>query len=100
MVINYIDSQQYVFVLIGIDVNGPIFAGFRNYFKNIESIQMHGKGFHGHITNETFSDLRDYENIKKLIISKTNIKTIDKESLHRFKDLEGKTKLVNTNIYV
>ena len=100
MVINYIDSQQYVFVLIGIDVNGPIFAGFRNYFKNIESIQMHGKGFHGHITKETFSDLHDYKNIRKMIISKTNIKTVDKESLHRFKDLEGKMKLVNTNIYV
>ena len=61
---------------------------------------MHGKGFHGHITKETFSDLHDYKNIRKMIISKTNIKTIDKESLHRFKDLEGKIKLLNTNIYV
>ena len=88
------------FPLIGIDVNGPIFAGLGNYFKNIESIEIYGKAFYGHITNETFSDLHDYKNIRKLIISKTNIKTVGKESLHRFKDLEGKTKLVNTNIYI
>ena len=88
------------FPLIGIDVNGPIFAGLGNYFKNIESIEIYGKAFYGHITNETFSDLHDYKNIRKLIISKTNIKTVDKESLHRLKDLEGKMKLVNTNIYV
>ena len=88
------------FPLIGIDVNGPIFGGLRNYFENIESIEIYGKAFYGHITNETFSDLHDYKNIRKLIISKTNIKTVDKGSLHRFKDLEGKMKLVNTNIYV
>ena len=88
------------FPLIGIDVKGPIFAGLKNYFKNIEAIEIHGKVFHGHITNETFSDLHDYSNIRKLIISKTNIETVDKDSLHRFKDLEGKIKLLNTNIYV
>ena len=88
------------FPLIGIDVNGPIFTGLRNNFKNIESIEIHGKAFYGHITNETFSGLHDHKNIRKLIISKTNIKTVDKESLHNFKDLEGKIKLVNTNIYV
>ena len=88
------------FPLIGIDVNGPIFAGLGNYFKNIESIEIYGKAFYGHITNDTFSDLHDYKNIRKLIISKTNIETLDKESLHRFKDLEGKIKLVNMIIYV
>ena len=78
------------FSLTGIDVNGPIFTGLRKNFKNIEAIKIHGKGFQGHTTNETFSDLHDYENIQKMIIYKTNIKTVDKESLHRFKDLKGK----------
>ena len=88
------------FPFLGIDVIGPIFAGLRNYFKNIESIEIHGKAFYGHLANDTFSDLHDYKNIRKLIISKTNIETLDKESLHRFKDLEGRIKLVNMIIYV
>ena len=88
--INTSTHNSMYFSLTGIDVNGPIFAGLRKNFKNIEAIKIHGKGFQGHITNETFSDLHDYENIQKLIIYKTNIKTVDKESLRRFKDLKGK----------
>ena len=88
------------FPLIGIDVNGPIFAGLGNYFKNIESIEIYGKAFYGHITNDTFSDLHDYKNIRKLIISKTNIKTVGKESLHRFKDLEGKKTKKHKYMYI